>query len=177
MLKKWLFGGAFCIAVLLLWAATRPDTFRVARTIRIQAPADKVFNLLNDFQKFGSWSPWEKLDPNMKRSFTGPQTGQGAVYAWEGNDEVGSGRMEILKTIPNERVTIQLDFFKPFEARNTTDYIVQSEGDQTTVTWAMAGPHPFYMRVMGVVMSMDDMVGKDFESGLANLKAVSERGL
>ena len=176
MIKKTLGAFALLLVLLLAFAATRPDNFRVERATVIKAPADKVFTFLNDFQKFGAWSPWEKLDPAMQRTFSGPATGVGSVYAWSGNDDVGAGRMEIIGVEPAAKVTIKLDFLKPFESRNTTDYILQPGTDgTTTVTWAMYGPMPFVSKVMGVFVSMDAMIGKDFERGLANLKAVSEK--
>ena len=176
MLKKILGVVALLLALLLVFATTRPDTFRVERSATIKAPPDKVFAYLNDFQKFGAWSPWEKLDPAMQRTFSGTATGPGSVYAWTGNDKVGAGRMEIKSVEPNAKVTIQLDFFKPFEAHNTTDYILKAGADgTTTVTWAMSGPMPYISKLMGVFVSMDSMIGKDFEQGLANLKAVAEK--
>jgi uncharacterized protein YndB with AHSA1/START domain len=175
MLKK-IFGViAILLALVLALAATKPDTFRVERSITIKAPPGKVFAYLNDFQQFGAWSPWEKLDPGMKRTFSGPPSGVGSVYEWKGNDEVGAGRMEIVKTEQNAKVTIKLDFFTPFESQNTTDYILQSAPEGTFVTWAMFGPSPFVTKLMTIFVSMDAMVGKDFEHGLANLKAVAEK--
>jgi uncharacterized protein YndB with AHSA1/START domain len=175
MVKKIALGLVVVVLALLAFAATRPDTFRVQRSTTIKAPPAKVFALLNDFQKFGAWSPWEKLDPTMKRTFSGPASGPGSVYGWDGNDAVGVGRMEILQAVPDNKVVIKLDFLKPFEAHNTTEHTLQSRGDQTTVTWAMYGPHPYLMRVIGLFVSMDSMVGKDFEQGLANLKRVAEQ--
>lgn len=175
MLKKTALGLLVAVLALLAFAASRPDNFRVQRSITIQAPPAKVFALLNDFQKFGSWSPWEHLDPAMKRNFSGPASGPGSVYAWEGNDAVGAGRMEILQTVPDAKVVIKLDFIKPFEGHNTTEHTLQAQGGQTTVTWAMHGPSPYMMKVIGVFVSMDRMVGKDFESGLAKLKRVAEQ--
>jgi uncharacterized protein YndB with AHSA1/START domain len=176
MIKKILGTLALLLVLLLAFAATRPDTFRVERSVSIKAPPEKVFSYLNDFQKFGAWSPWEKLDPAMQRTFSGPPIGVGSAYAWTGNNDVGAGRMEIKSVEPNARVTIQLDFLKPFEASNTTDYILQAGTDgATTVTWAMYGPAPYVSKLMGIFVSMDAMVGKDFEQGLANLKVASEK--
>ncbi len=175
MLKKIALGLLVAIVALLAFAATRPDSYQMQRSITIQARPAKVFALLNDFQKFGTWSPWEKLDPGMKRTFSGPASGVGSVYAWEGNDAVGAGRMEILQTVPDSKVVIKLDFLKPFEAHNTTEHTLQSQGGQTTVTWAMHGPSPYLMKLIGIFVSMDSMVGKDFEQGLANLKRVAEK--
>lgn len=176
MIKKILGTLALLLVLLLTFAATRPDSFRVERSTTIKAPPEKVFAYFNDFQKFGAWSPWEKLDPAMQRTFSGAATGVGAVYAWTGNDDVGAGRMEIKSVVPNAKVTIQLDFLKPFESSNTTDYILQPAADgTTTVRWVMYGPMPYVSKLMGVFVSMDSLIGKDFEQGLANLKAVAEK--
>lgn len=163
------------IAGLLAYAATRPDTFRVERTVSIQAPPEKIFPLINDFHSWGSWSPYEKLDPTMKKTYSGAESGQGAVYEWAGNNKAGSGRMEIVETMPPSQVQIKLDFSKPFEAHNTTEFTLEPQGNATNVTWAMHGPSPFMTKVMSIFMSMDSLVGKDFETGLANLKALAER--
>jgi carbon monoxide dehydrogenase subunit G len=159
---------------LLGFAATRPDSFRAARTTTIDAPPEKVFPLIDDFHRWPSWSPWEKLDPGMKRTHSGPERGRGAVYEWDGNKKVGSGRMEIVEAESPSRVKIKLDFLRPFEAHNTTDITLEPAGAGTRVDWAMHGPANFVTKVMGVFVSMDAMVGKDFEEGLANLKREAE---
>ena len=163
------------IAAVLGLAATKPDTFRVERSATIKAPPEKVYVLLNDFHQWSQWSPWERLDPAMQRSHGGAPSGVGATYAWEGNKKVGKGRMEIVDSVAPSKVTIKLDFLAPFEAHNTAEFQLKSQGDATTVTWAMTGPNMFLGKVMSVFASMDSMVGKDFESGLANLKAVAEK--
>lgn len=163
------------IAALLVMAAMKPDTFRVQRTTSIKARPEKVFPLINDFHNWGSWSPWEKLDPAMIRTHSGPPGGKGAVYEWVGNKKVGSGRMEITESIPSSRITTKLDFLKPFEAHNIAEYTLEPQGDSTDVSWVMHGPSPFISKLMQVFVSMDSLVGKDFETGLANLKAISER--
>jgi uncharacterized protein YndB with AHSA1/START domain len=175
MVKKVLLGLLALIALVLIYAATRPDTFRVERSIAIKAEPAKVYALLNDFHQFASWSPWQNLDSAMQTTHSGAPSGQGAVYAWTGNDAVGAGRMEILQTVPNTSVTVKLDFLKPFEAHNTSQYTLSSNGGTTTVTWAMFGHTPYISKVMGVFVSMDSMIGKDFERGLATLKAVAEK--
>jgi hypothetical protein len=174
MLKIVLIVVAVVIAAVLAYAATRPDTFRVQRALAIQAPPGKIMPLLDDFHNWGSWSPWEKLDPAMKRTFSGAPSGKGAVYAWDGNSKAGAGRMEILDASPSQ-VRIQLDFSRPFEGHNITEFNLAPTGGATNVTWAMQGPSPFMMKVMHVFMNMDRMIGKDFEAGLANLKGVAER--
>ena len=175
MFKRILLVVVVLIGALLAYAATRPDTFRVERAAVIKAPPAKVFALIDDFHQWAGWSPWEKLDPSMKRSHSGAASGKGAVYAWEGNGDVGAGRMEILETTAPSRVLIRLDFIKPFEARNTAEYTLRPEGEATRVTWAMYGPAPFVSKLMQVFVSMDKMIGTDFEQGLANLKALAER--
>jgi uncharacterized protein YndB with AHSA1/START domain len=175
MFKRILLVVVVLIGALLAYAATRPDSFRVERATVIKAPPAKVFALIDDFRQWAGWSPWEKLDPAMKRTHSGAASGKGAVYAWEGNGDVGAGRMEILETTAPSRVLIRLDFMKPFEATNTAEYTIQPEGEATRVTWAMYGPAPFLSKLMQVFVSMDKMIGKDFEQGLANLKALAER--
>lgn len=174
MLKKIAIVVVVAVAALLLFAATRPDSFRVERKATIQAPPEKVYGLINDFHRWPQWSPWERLDPAMKRTLGGPDSGLGATYAWEGNKDVGAGRMEIKESVPASKIHIQLDFLQPIESHNQTDFILSSQGSGTEVTWAMYGPADYMTKLMGVFASMDSMVGKDFEKGLANLKAVAE---
>jgi uncharacterized protein YndB with AHSA1/START domain len=163
------------IAALLGFAATRPDTFRVQRATSIKAPPEKIFALINDFHSWGSWSPWEKMDPTMKRTHSGAANGKGAVYEWEGNNKVGKGRMEIMDTSPPSKVTIKLDFVKPFEGHNIAEFTLEAKGDSTNVTWAMYGPNPYIAKLIHMFFNMDNMIGKDFETGLANLKTVAEK--
>jgi hypothetical protein len=167
-------GLAAIIVIILGLAATKPDSFAVVRTIDIQAPPEKIAPLLSDFHNWSAWSPWEHLDPAMQRTFGGPAAGQGAIYSWTGNDKVGAGRMEITGTTPT-RVDVKLDFLKPFESHNETVFALEPKGATTTVTWNMHGPMPFVSKIMTVFMSMDKMIGKDFERGLANLKAAAEK--
>lgn len=162
------------IIAIVVIAAMQPDTFRLERTIAIKAPPEKILAQVADFRAWGAWSPWEKKDPGMKRTFGGPERGKGATYAWEGNKDVGSGRMEILDAQP-QKVAIKLEFLKPFEATNTAEFTLTPQGDTTTVTWAMFGPSNFIQKMMCLFMSMDKLVGPDFEAGLASLKAVSEK--
>ena len=175
MFKKIVIAVVVVIAGLLAFAAMQPDSFRVERTAILKAPPDKVYALINDFHRWGEWSPWEKLDPTMKRTFSGPVAGPGAVYEWSGSDKVGAGRMEITQTTPASRVAIKLDFIKPFEGHNLTEFVLEPQGDSTQVRWTMAGPAPFISKLMGVFVSMDKMIGKDFEAGLANMQAASEK--
>jgi uncharacterized protein YndB with AHSA1/START domain len=166
---------AIAIAVVLILAAAKPDTFSVQRGATMKAPPEKVFSLINDFHQWGKWSPWENRDPGMTRSFSGAESGQGAVYAWEGNKNVGCGRMEILDVSAPSKITIKLDFFKPFEAHNTAEFTMLPQGNATSVNWVMHGPAPFMSKMMQVFMNIDKMVGKDFEIGLANLKGLAEK--
>jgi uncharacterized protein YndB with AHSA1/START domain len=165
---------ALAIAIVLILAATRPDTFSIQRAAVIKAPPEKIFALISDFHQWGSWSPWENRDPAMQRSFSGAASGKGAVYAWEGNKNVGSGRMEILDVSVPSKIVVKLDFLKPFEAHNTAEFTMLPQGDATNLIWAMHGPLVFMAKVMHVFVNMDKMIGKDFEAGLANLKRLTE---
>jgi len=162
------------IAALLLYAATRPDSFRLQRTATITAPPDKIFPLIADFHKWTAWSPWENRDPDLKRTYSGAQSGRGAIYEWEGK-KTGTGRMEITDTSAPSKIIIKLDFFTPFEAHNTTEFTMEGRGNSTNVSWVMSGRNNFMMKLVGVFMNMDKVVGKDFETGLANMKAVAEK--
>jgi hypothetical protein len=163
------------VAAVLIFAATRPDAFRIQRSAIIKARPEKVSALINDFHNWGSWSPWEKMDPTMTRTHSGAANGKGAIYEWEGNKKVGKGRMEIAEASPPSKVSIKLDFLKPFEAHNTAEFTLDGQGDSTNVTWAKLGSQPFMIKVMSVFLSMDKMVGKDFETGLANMKSIAEK--
>ncbi|MEN3349229.1 MAG: hypothetical protein V7632_2864 [Bradyrhizobium sp.] len=166
---------AIAIAVVLVLAASKPSTFKVTRAASIGAPADRIFPLINDFHQWVAWSPYENRDPALKRTYQGAQSGQGAVYAWDGNKNVGSGRMEILQAETPSKIVIKLDFFKPFEGHNTAEFTMLPQGDATNVTWTMYGPAVFMSKVMQVFMNLDHMIGKDFEVGLANLKKLTEK--
>ncbi len=162
------------VAALLIYAATLPDAFHVQRSINIKAPPEKIFAILSDFRLSESWSPYEKKDPAMKRTFSGSANGKGALYEFAGNKEVGKGRLLITDTVPPSRITIALDMVEPFEAHNVIEYTLQTKGDTTDVTWALDGHCPYIGKVMGIFINKDNMIGKDFEAGLANLKAVAE---
>ena len=174
MIKKIAIAVVVLLAALLIYAATQPDTFRIQRATSIKAPPEKIFAVLNDFLRWETWSPWEKKDPAMKRTFSAVTSGKGAVYAWEGNSDVGQGRMEIAESVAPSKVAIKLDFVKPFETHNMVEFTLEPKGDSTNVTWAMQGPMPYISKLITVFVNMDSMVGKDFEAGLANLKAVAE---
>lgn len=167
-------GLAVLIAIFLIVAAMRPNTFRIERSIDIEAPADKIFPLINDYKNWRSWSPYEKVDPAMQRTFSGAPNGKGSVYEWTGNKNIGHGRMEILEAAPPSKIVIKLDFFSPFEAHNIAEFIMRSQGNATHVTWAMHGPSPYMAKVMQMFFSMDRMVGGQFQQGLTSMKAVAE---
>jgi uncharacterized protein YndB with AHSA1/START domain len=175
MFKRMAIGGVVLLTALFGFAATRPDTFRIRRTASIKAPPEKIFAFINDFHRWGSWSPYEKLDPAMKRAHSGAADGKGAVYAWQSDGKAGSGRMEIIDTVPDSRITIKLDFLKPFEGHDVAEFTLEAKEGSTDVTWAMQGPNPYMAKVMSVFVNMDNMIGKDFETGLANLKTVAEQ--
>ncbi len=175
MLKTIAIVVVVLIAGVLLFAATKPDTFRVERSASIKAPPEKIFAILNDFKQWGAWSPWEKKDPAMKRNFGATTSGKGATYGWEGNKDVGTGSMTITESTPFSKLAINLDFLKPFEAHNVAEFTLTAQGDTTLVTWAMHGPANYMTKIIHVFMNMDKMVGPDFEAGLANLKAVAEK--
>ncbi len=162
------------LAILLGFAATKPDTFRIQRATSIKAPPEKIFALISDFRSWGAWSPYEKLDPAMKRSYSGPASGKGAQYGWEGSGKVGAGHMEITDASPPSKVTIKLDFAKPFEGHNIAEFTIDAKGGETNVTWAMRGPSPYIHKVMSIFFNIDQMIGNDFETGLANLKTATE---
>ena len=175
MIKTALIVAAVLVLGVLAFATTKPDTFTVQRSATIKAPPEKIHAVLNDFKRWPEWSPWEKLDPSMKRTLGGAASGQGATYAWEGNSKVGAGRMEILQTVPAAKVSMKLDFVRPFEGHNTADFTLAPKAGGTEVTWAMAGPTPFISKLMQVFVNMDTMIGTDFEEGLANLKTLAEK--
>jgi uncharacterized protein YndB with AHSA1/START domain len=175
MLKKIALVIAVLLAGVLIAAATRPDSFQLQRSTHIQAPPAKVFALIDDFHHWAAWSPWDKMDPAMKRSHTGPASGPGAHYAWQGNSKVGAGSMTIADSTPPHKLRVQLDFLTPFEAHNIAEFTLQPAAGGTDVTWAMSGPQPFVAKLMGLFFSMEKMVGPDFEAGLANLKAAAEK--
>ena len=178
MLKILLIIVAAIVVLLLavvVFASTKPDTFHVERSATINAPPEKIYPLLNDFNQWQSWSPYEKKDPAMKRTFAGATSGQGAVYSWDGNSDVGAGRMEITEATPSSKVQIKLDFIRPFEGHNVATFTLSPAPQGTTVTWAMDGPAPLIAKVMGLFFNMDTMIGGDFALGLENLKAIAEK--
>jgi uncharacterized protein YndB with AHSA1/START domain len=175
MLKIIAIAAVVLVGGILLFAATRPDSFRIERSTTIKAPPEKLFAQVNELKAWTAWSPWERIDPALKRTYSGPGAGKGAAYAWEGNKDVGSGRMEIIDAVPAARITIKLDFLKPFEAHNTAEFSFSRQGESTTVTWAMHGPSPYLSKLIGLFFDMDRMIGGQFETGLTNLKTITEK--
>jgi len=174
MLKKILLGVAAVIVLFTIVVMTRPATFHIERSIGVAAPPAAVFAQVNDFHTWAAWSPWEKLDPQMKKTFEGPATGVGSMYAWTGNDKVGEGKMTIQKSDPPSQVLIKLEFLKPFAATNTATFTFAPAPEGSKVTWAMDGENNFVAKAFSMFMDMDKMVGGDFEKGLAELKTIAE---
>lgn len=174
MLKTILIAFAAALGALLAYAATRPDSFTIERSARVKAAPERVFALINDLKAFNGWNPYEKKDPALKGTYAGPQAGVGARYGWESR-EVGVGSLEIVETAAPAKVAMKLDFVRPFEAHNRAEFTIRPAPDGSSeVTWAMHGPQTYVSKLMGVIFNMDKMVGKDFEEGLANLKAQAE---
>lgn len=169
-----LLGIVSAIIVLAVVISMRPNNFHVERSLTMAAPPARVFEEVNNLHQWEAWSPWAKRDPNMKRSYDGPEAGAGAVYHWDGNAEVGSGNVTISESQPDERIGIRLMMVRPFACDNAVEFTFQPEGDQTVVTWGMDGRYNFITKAMGLFMSMDRMIGGDFEQGLQSLKAVVE---
>ncbi|HEV7730793.1 MAG TPA: SRPBCC family protein [Candidatus Binatia bacterium] len=175
MLKKLAIVVVVLVLGFLGYAATRPDTVHVERATTIAAPPEKIFPHIADLHQWVDWSPWEKVDPAMQRTYSGAASGPGAVYEWSGDANVGKGRMEIVKTTPSSDVVIDLHFIEPFEGRNTAEFTLRPAGAATNVTWTMRGPNTFLGKVIGVFIDMDDMIGSQFATGLADLKALAEK--
>lgn len=174
MLKKILLGLVAIVAVFVIVVAIQPSEFRIQRSATIAAPAAVVFPHVNDLHKWQAWSPFAKLDPNAKLTYEGPASGTGAKMSWEGNAQMGVGSMTIKESMPNEFVAFLLEFKKPFEATNTADFIFKPEGSGTSVTWGMSGKNNFISKAVGLFLNMDKMLGANFETGLADLKKISE---
>jgi hypothetical protein len=178
MIKKILLYGVvvivLIIAIFCVVVAMQPAHYTVERSATINAPAPVVFAQVNDFHKWQAWSPWEKLDPNIKKEFSGAPAGTGAVYNWVGNSDVGEGRMTITDSVPSTSIKIKLEFIKPFAATNATDFTFTPQGNSTNVKWTMSGDKNFVAKAFTMFMDMDKMVGTDFEKGLAQMKTVSE---
>jgi hypothetical protein len=176
MLQKLLIALAALIVLLVAYVATRPDTFRVERTTRIAAPPDVVFGEVNDLQRWREWSPWEALDPQMKRSYSGPSAGVGASQSWSGNKAVGQGSMRITESRFPEKIGVRMEFVMPWgKSVNPVEFTFKPDGAGTGVSWAMSGTNDFMAKAISAFGDMDAMIGKDFDKGLLSLKAVSEK--
>ncbi len=174
MFKKILVALAVVLVLFLGVVAMQPADFRVSRSTSMAAPPSAAFDQVNDFRRWEAWSPWAKLDPNMKVTYSGAESGVGAIYAWAGNEQAGEGRMTILESKPGELVSIKLEFLKPFEATNTAEFSFKPEGAGALVTWSMFGKNSFMGKAIHLFMNMDKMVGGDFEKGLAQMKVAAE---
>jgi uncharacterized protein YndB with AHSA1/START domain len=174
MIKTALGVIAVAIAAVLIYAATKPDTFSIQRSTSVAAPPERVFGLINDMKAFNSWNPWARKDPTTQLSYDGPASGVGAAYSWS-SEKLGSGRMEVIESAPPNKVATKLAFTKPMATTNRVEFAVQPQGAQTQVTWTMTGPMPYVSKLMTTFFSMEKMVGPDFEAGLANLKAIAEK--
>lgn len=175
MIQTFVYVVLALIAIVLVYAAFKPDTFRVERSTTIQAPPGKIFPLINDFHQWEQWSPWEKEDPAIQRAYSDAAKGVGAVYEWNGNKRIGQGRMEIVTSEPPSKVSIKIDFFRPMEGHNMIDFLITQSGEVSTLTHAMHGPSPYLSRLMTMFFSMDKMIGAKFEEGLASIKALAEK--
>lgn len=166
---------AVAVIALLLYASTRPSEFRVTRSQKMSAPPGAIFAQLNDLKKWAAWSPWDQMDPAMKKTYEGAESGEGATYAWAGNKNVGEGKMTIIESKPNESLTIKLEFYKPMAGVSTAQFDLTPDGDGTNVTWSMDGTNNFVAKVVCLFMDMDKMIGGNFEQGLTQLKAIVEK--
>ena len=175
MLTNTLIALAAIVIVFVAIVAMQPADFRVARSATIAAPAPAVFAQVNDYRNWTGWSPYEKLDPAMKKTYEGAAAGTGAVYTWAGNSQAGAGRATITESRPSELIRIRLEFVKPFAATNTAEFTFRPEGDRTAVTWSLTGTRNFMFKAIGLFMNMDKMVGGQFEEGLVQLKTVAEK--
>jgi uncharacterized protein YndB with AHSA1/START domain len=174
-LMRLLLVFAVLIAGVLILAASRPDTFAIERATTIEAPAERIFALLNDFHNWSRWDPQAEEDPTMKRTFSGSRSGVGAVSDWSARGDTGKGRMTITESVPSTKISVMVHWVKPFEAHNLNEFTLEPEGKAIKVTWAMHGTNVYVMKVMSVFVNMDRFMGKHFETGLANLKAAAER--
>jgi hypothetical protein len=174
MLWKILIALVVIVVGLVAVIALQPARYRVSRSTTIAAPAPVVFAQVNDFHRWTAWSPWEKIDPAMKRTYEGPPAGVGASYTWVGSGEVGEGRMTIVESRPSDLIQVKLEFVKPFAGTSVAEFTFKPEGDRTLVTWSMTGDKNFIAKAIHLVMSMDRMIGDQFEKGLAAMKTVAE---
>lgn len=174
MFKKALLILAALVVLLLVAIAARPGHFTISRSAEFAAPPAAAFAQVQDFKAWAAWSPWDKLDPAMQRTYGAPSAGVGATYAWKGNDQVGEGKMTITEARAPEFLALDLEFLAPFPAKNRTEFTFEKAGEGTKVTWTMKGENGFVAKAFGMVMSMDQLVGRDFEQGLAAMKVAAE---
>lgn len=174
MLKKIGLGLLIAFLAFITFVALQPDELHVQRSASIQAPPAKVFALINDFKNWPVWSPWEQLDPDMKKTYSDPSSGQGATYRWEGNDDVGIGQMTMVSVSPHSHFKMTLEFMEPFQSVSTVDFYLKDQGEATEVTWSMRGENGFIEKVFDILFDMEAMIGKDYEKGLDNLKKAVE---
>jgi len=175
MLKKILIGVVVLVVGLLLFINSKPDDFKVSRSTLIKASPEAVFEQVNDFHAWERWSPWVKVDPKAKTVYQGPAQGVGAVFNWDGNNDVGKGSMTIIESKPSDYIKLLLNFEKPFEGKNNVEFTFKKQGDQTYVTWSMFGKSNFFGKALSLVFNCDQMIGGQYEKGLAQLKAVVEQ--
>jgi uncharacterized protein YndB with AHSA1/START domain len=174
MLKTIAIAAVVVVMLILIYAATKPDTFHIERAIDIKASPEKLFGLINDFHQWNAWTPYNK-DSAMKKTYSDKTSGKGASYAWEGNKEVGKGEIAITESQPNSRIAFDLHMIAPFEGRNHVVFALKPAGEITTVTWILEDTQSYFVKILGIFMNMDKMIGKDFEVGLAKLKSVAEK--
>ena len=174
MIVRILIIAAVVIAGVLILAATKPDIVRIQRSIEVDAPPEKIFALINDFHNWSRWAPQDREDSTLKRTYSGPASGEGAISEWTGTGNTGKGRMSITKSVPPTGVSIMVDWEKPFVAHNLNEFTLEPHGAATKVTWSMQGTNVYMMKVMSIFMNMDSFMGGHFEAGLSNLKGVAE---
>jgi len=174
MIKRILLVLVAAIVAVLAYAAIQPDTFSLSRSTSIAATPERLYPLIADMKAFNGWNPWLRKDPTSRLTYEGPPSGVGSAYAWE-SAQLGAGRMEVTELTPNSRMAAKLEFLKPMVAHNRVEFTLQPQGAATNVTWTMSGPMPYLSKLICVFVSMDRMVGPDFEAGLANLKAQAEK--
>jgi hypothetical protein len=174
MLKKILIGLAVLVVLIVGYAAMLPSAFKIERSATINAPAENIFPHINSLKNFTAWNPWGKIDPKATENFEGPIEGVGSAYSWNGNMDVGAGKMTIVESQPSSLIKMRLDFIKPFAGTNMADFTLQPAAGGTVVTWTMTGDAPLFNRIMCLFMNMDKMVGGQFEKGLASLKTIAE---
>jgi hypothetical protein len=175
MLTYVLSGLAVLVVVLIAVIATRPADFRITRSATMRGPASAAFAQVNDFHNWEAWSPFVKYDPNAKLTYEGPNSGVGARYSWDGNNKAGAGVSTITESHPNELVRMRLEFLRPFKATNIAEFTFQPQGDQTAVTWSMSGKNNFMAKAFHMIVNCDNMIGKEFDEGLANMKRLVEQ--